>query len=63
MHDSSPVCLLTATIVLMTAPLSVPAAAQTTHRLTASPSTVAFGHYDPDKPAVLRIAEGDIVEV
>jgi acetamidase/formamidase len=40
-----------------------PATAQTTHRLVASPATVAFGHYDPTKPAVLRIADGDIVEV
>ena len=37
--------------------------AQTTHRLVAGPNTVAFGHYDPAKPGVLRIAPGDIVEV
>ena len=36
---------------------------QTTHRLVAGPSTVAFGHYDPNKPGVLRIDPGDIVEV
>jgi len=40
-----------------------PVLAQTTHRLVAGPATVAFGHYDPDKPGVLRIAPGDIVEV
>lgn len=40
-----------------------PAFAQTVHRLEASPTTVAFGHYDPATPAVLRIASGDIVEV
>lgn len=40
-----------------------PVVAQTTHRLVAGPATVAFGHYDPDKPGVLRIAPGDIVEV
>jgi acetamidase/formamidase len=33
------------------------------HTLRAGPATVAFGHYDPAKPAVLRIRPGDIVEV
>ncbi len=37
--------------------------AQTTHRLVAGPTTVAFGHYDPTKPGVLRIQSGDIVDV
>lgn len=40
-----------------------PAAAQTTHRLVAGPETVAFGHYDPAKPGVLRVRSGDFVEV
>jgi acetamidase/formamidase len=39
------------------------AAAQATHRLVAGPATVAFGHYDPAKPGVLRIRPGDVVEV
>jgi N-acyl-D-amino-acid deacylase len=39
------------------------AEAQRTHRLVAGPETVAFGHYDPAKPGVLRIQPGDIVEV
>lgn len=43
--------------------VAAPAAAQTVHRLEAGPATVAFGHYDPAKPGVLRIASGDIVEV
>ena len=38
-------------------------AAQTTHRLVAGPETVAFGHYDPEKPGVIRIQSGDFVEV
>ncbi len=42
---------------------STHAAAQTVHRLEASPSTVAFGHYDPAKLGVLRISSGDIVVV
>ncbi len=33
------------------------------HRLPATPETVAFGHYDPTSPPVLRIRSGDIVEV
>ena len=33
------------------------------HTLRAGPQTVAFGHYDPAKPPVLRIGSGDIVEV
>ena len=33
------------------------------HTLIAGPKTVAFGHYDPAKPPVLRINSGDIVEV
>ena len=37
--------------------------AQAVHRLVAGPQTVAFGHYDPDKPGVLRIRSGDIVDV
>lgn len=37
--------------------------AQTVHRLVAGPETVAFGHYDPNKPGVIRVRSGDIVEV
>ncbi len=40
-----------------------PANAQTVHRLVAGPETVAFGHYDPGKPGVLRIRPGDFVDV
>ena len=39
------------------------ALAQTVHQLRAGPGTVAFGHYDPAKPGVLRIQSGDIVAV
>ena len=42
---------------------SLPLAAQTAHSLVAGPNTVAFGHYDPDKPGVLRIQPGDMVDV
>ncbi|MDA0328667.1 MAG: acetamidase/formamidase family protein [Gemmatimonadetes bacterium] len=42
---------------------ATPVGAQVTHRLVAGPATVAFGHYDPNKPGVLRIQPGDIVDV
>lgn len=48
---------------LLSVAAATPAGAQTVFRLEAGPSTVAFGHYDPAKPGVLRIASGDIVEV
>ena len=34
-----------------------------THRLEATPSTVAYGHYWSETPPVLRIASGDIIDV
>jgi acetamidase/formamidase len=37
--------------------------AQTTHRLEATPSTVAYGWYDAAGPPVLRIKSGDIIDV
>ncbi len=33
------------------------------HTLRAAPTTIAFGHYDPAKPPVLRIRSGEIVDV
>jgi acetamidase/formamidase len=45
--------------------LAVAGAAQTqkTHRLVASPETVAYGHYWSETKPVLRIASGDIIDV
>ena len=34
-----------------------------THKLEASPTTVAYGYYSPTATPVLRIASGDVVEV
>jgi acetamidase/formamidase len=49
---------------MMVAPVVVNAQSQpTTHTLRAGPKTVAFGHYDPTKPGILRIRSGDIVDV
>src|SRR2546425_11108948 len=38
-------------------------AAQKTHRLEATPQTVAYGYYDAAAKPVLRIASGDIIDV
>jgi acetamidase/formamidase len=47
------------------ASLTMSTAIQTprTHRLEATPSTVAYGHYWSETPPVLRIASGDIIDV
>lgn len=54
-------CLALAAVLVLSSGAALEA--QTTHRLVAGPQTVAFGHYDPAKPGVLRIQPGDIVEV
>ena len=55
---------MAATLVVMA---SVPAGAQRpagrTHKLEASPTTVAYGFYSATATPVLRIASGDVVEV
>ena len=38
-------------------------AAPKTHRLEATPSTVAYGYYWSEAKPVLRIASGDIIDV
>src|SRR5262249_17595895 len=40
-----------------------PAQSPKTHRLEATPKTVAYGYYWSEAPPVLRIASGDIVDV
>jgi len=39
------------------------AQAAPTHRLKATPATIAWGHYDASTPPVLRIRSGDTVEI
>src|SRR5215468_7809290 len=39
------------------------AAPPKTHRLEATPATVAYGYYWAEAPPVLRIASGDIIDV
>jgi len=55
-------------IVILSAALalsavSLPAQAPKTHRLEATPDTVAYGYYWSDAKPALRIASGDIVDV
>jgi acetamidase/formamidase len=56
-----------ARLVLWTALGSIAPAAlaepPVTHRLEATPTTVAYGYYWADAPPVLRIASGDIIDV
>ena len=51
-----------AVALAMVVPVSALAAPKT-HRLEATPATVAYGYYWSEAPPVLRIASGDIVDV
>jgi len=57
----------TALLLMLLAAAGVPAAgappAPVTHRLEATPATVAYGYYWAAAPPVLRIASGDIIDV
>jgi acetamidase/formamidase len=48
---------------LVAASIAVRAQTPRTHRLEATPSTVAYGYYWADAQPVLRIASGDIIDV
>jgi len=48
---------------LVAASIAVGAQTPRTHRLEATPSTVAYGYYWADAQPVLRIASGDIIDV
>ncbi len=45
------------------AAISAQAGAPRTHRLEATPATVAYGYYWSEAKPVLRIASGDILDV
>jgi len=49
--------------ICMTLAFAAPLARQRTHRLEATPSTVAYGYYWSEAKPALRIASGDIVDV
>ncbi len=50
-------------LFLLAASLCAAAAPPKTHRLEATPATVAYGYYWADAPPVLRIASRDIIDV
>jgi acetamidase/formamidase len=52
-----------AILVLVAASLTLPAQAPRTHRLEATPATVAYGYYWSEAKPVLRINSGDILDV
>jgi acetamidase/formamidase len=54
-------CLIALTLAILTfSPLT---ARQRTHRLEATPSTIAYGYYWSEAVPVLRIASGDVIDV
>jgi predicted carbohydrate-binding protein with CBM5 and CBM33 domain len=54
-----------AAVAALLASAALPLAAQTakTHRLEATPSTIAYGYYWSEAKPALRIASGDIIDV
>lgn len=52
-----------AAFVTLTGSLAAQSPTPRTHRLEASPATVAYGYYWADARPVLRIASGDIIDV
>ena len=52
-----------AAVVTLAGSLAAQAPAPRTHRLEASPTTVAYGYYWAEAKPVLRIASGDIIDV
>ncbi len=51
------------TVVLCVGAIGLSAQAPRTHRLEATPVTVAYGHYWSETKPVLTIASGDILDV
>ena len=51
------------TLILLSIVLMGQAGAPKTHRLEATPSTVAYGYYWAEATPVLRVASGDIIDV
>src|SRR4029453_2238410 len=49
--------------LLLLLPLSLTAQSPATHRLEATPSTVAYGYYWSEAKPVLRVKSGDIIDV
>jgi acetamidase/formamidase len=62
-HSMSILSQAALTITLGVLVLSPVSARQRTHRLEATPSTIAYGYYWSEATPVLRIASGDIIDV
>src|SRR6202521_4439891 len=60
MKKITPACL---SIIALGLTASAFAHPPTTHRLEATPATVAYGYYWSDAPPVLRVDSGDIIDV
>src|ERR1700726_3186138 len=60
MKKITPACFSMIALGLMASAWAPP---PITHRLEATPATVAFGYYWSDAPPVLRIDSGDIIDV
>ena len=60
---SSNAALVAALVLTAIAAITTPVAAQKTHRLPATPQTVAYGYYWSESKPVLTIASGDIIDV
>ncbi len=56
-------CRITAVVAALALGASVGAQPSKTHRLEATPSTVAYGYYWSEARPALRIASGDIIDV
>ena len=56
-------CVVCAGIAVLTAALGAQTRTPSTHRLEATPATVAVGYYWSDATPALRIASGDIIDV
>src|SRR5712675_2252638 len=62
MRTRIPLCAVLA-LGAVTAAVVVRAQAPKTHRLEATPATVAYGYYWSEAKPALRIASGDIIDV
>jgi acetamidase/formamidase len=63
MRNYAPVVALSIGLVVFVAPLAAQSRTPKTHRLEATPDTVAYGYYWSEAKPVLRIASGDIIDV
>ena len=63
MRAASRAILLCSLALVAAQPAHSQPGAGRTHRLEATPATVAYGHYWSEAPSALRIASGDVIDV